>query len=123
MSKTFRVPLTTLGGWVAAWRKDGAGGLAPKAPGTFGTLAAIPEAIVVPSGAVIPDISGESVIVCRGGKARFVPVKTGVRTDRGTQITEGLAAGDTLVLTGLLQLTDGKPVLVRGLGTDAPRTD
>jgi len=91
-------------------------------PGSFAkvevTLQEIPDAIVVPSGAVIPDISGESVIVCRAGKAGVVPVKTGIRTDRGTQITSGLAAGDTLVLTGLLQLTDGKPVLVQSLRTD-----
>ncbi len=96
-------------------------------PGSFAkvevTLAEIPDAIVVPSGAVIPDIKGESVIVCRGGKARFVTVKTGLRTDRGTQITAGLAVGDTLVLTGLLQLTEGKPVAVRGLAADPAGTD
>jgi membrane fusion protein, multidrug efflux system len=87
-------------------------------PGSFSkveiALEQLDSAIVVPSGAVIPDISGETVFLYRGGKAKSVPVKTGIRTETGVQITAGLAGNDTLIVTGLLQLADGKSVQVKG---------
>ncbi len=86
-------------------------------PGAFAkieiSLEQIADAIVVPSGAVVPDITGESVFVYRNGKAKAIPVQTGVRTENGIQITQGLAANDTLIVTGMLQLADGKPVQIK----------
>jgi membrane fusion protein (multidrug efflux system) len=91
-------------------------------PGAFGkveiTLQRIPAAVVVPSGAVVPDLAGEFVYVHRDGKARVTPVQTGLRTERATQIITGLAAGDTLIVSGLLQLSDGRPVDIRTLLTE-----
>ena len=91
-------------------------------PGAFAkieiSLEQVANAIVVPSGAVVPDITGESVFVFRDGKAKTVPVQTGVRTENGIQITQGLAANDTLIVTGLLQLTDGKPVQIKTFQTN-----
>jgi len=88
-------------------------------PGSFGkvevTLDQLPNAIVIPSGAIIPRINDEIVYVCRNGKAQSVTVRSGIRTESGTQITEGLAPGDTLVVSGLLQLTDGKNVQITTL--------
>lgn len=88
-------------------------------PGSFAkveiTLAELPDAVLVPSGAVIPRITDEIVYVCRDGKARSVTVKTGIRTDSGTQITQGLVPGDTLIVTGLLQLIDGRAVEIKAL--------
>lgn len=85
-------------------------------PGSFArikiTLQELPDAIVVPSGAVIPDISGSKVFVCRNGLAKQVSVNTGIRTENGVQITYGLMPNDTLITTGLLQLADGKPVTI-----------
>jgi len=91
-------------------------------PGAFGkieiTLQRIPDAIVVPSGAVVPDLSGEFVYVCRAGKAQVTPVRTGLRTERATQVVEGLTSGDTLIVSGLLQLSDGRPIEIRTLLTE-----
>ena len=88
-------------------------------PGSFGkveiTLDRIPDAIVIPSGAVIPRINDEIVYVCRGGKAVSVTVTSGIRTESGSQIATGLAPGDTLIVSGLLQLTDGKSVQITNL--------
>jgi membrane fusion protein (multidrug efflux system) len=85
-------------------------------PGSFGkvevTLDRVPDAIVIPSGALIPRINDEIIYVCRAGKARLLSVKSGIRTESGTQITQGLAPGDTLIVSGLLQLTDGKDVQI-----------
>jgi membrane fusion protein (multidrug efflux system) len=83
-------------------------------PGSFSkvkiTLQRFPDAIMIPSGAVVPQLNGEYAYVCRNGAAYSVPVTIGVRTDRDVQITDGLNAGDTLITTGLLQLTEGKAV-------------
>jgi membrane fusion protein (multidrug efflux system) len=83
-------------------------------PGSFArveiTLERIPDAIVVPASAIVPQLEGERVFVCEDGKARSVPVTTGIRTDRSVQVTSGLAGGDTLILTGLLQVSDGSAV-------------
>ena len=88
-------------------------------PGSFAkvdiTLEQLPDAIVIPSGSVIPELSGEKVFICVNGKVRSVPVKTGIRTEKNTQIVEGLNPQDTLILTGLLQLSDGKAVEIRDL--------
>lgn len=86
-------------------------------PGAFArldiTLESIPDAIVIPTGALIPELSGAKVYVCENGAAKSVPVQPGLRTDRNIQITTGLAPGDTLITTGLLQLSDGRKVRIR----------
>lgn len=86
-------------------------------PGSFArveiTLAELPNAIVIPSGAIIPEMTGEKVFLCTGGKARSVSVKTGIRTERNVQVTDGLTSGDTLIVTGILQLANGKGVQIK----------
>jgi len=79
------------------------------------TLEEIADAIVIPSEVVIPQISGSIVFVCENGKAKSVPIKTGIRTETGIQITEGLALNDTLIVSGILQLTDGKGVQIKAI--------
>ncbi|MCJ7577700.1 MAG: efflux transporter periplasmic adaptor subunit, partial [candidate division Zixibacteria bacterium] len=71
--------------------------------------------IVIPSGSVIPEMNGEKVFICVNGKVRSVKVKTGIRTENSIQIMEGLNPQDTLVVTGLLQLADGKAVEIKDL--------
>jgi membrane fusion protein, multidrug efflux system len=87
-------------------------------PGSFAkveiSLEQLDSAIVVPSGAIVPDINGESVFLFKGGKAKVVPIKTGIRTETGVQVLDGLTRNDTLIVTGLLQVADGKPVQIRG---------
>lgn len=86
-------------------------------PGSFAridiTLEHIPDALVVPTSAILPQLEGERVFVCENGKARSVPVTTGIRTDRLVQITSGLKPQDTVVLSGLLQISDGTPLKLR----------
>ena len=85
-------------------------------PGVFAKVSILLEKIsntvVVPSEALIPDIRGEKVFVCKGGKAIPVYVGTGIRTEREVQITKGLNINDTLITTGLLQLKEGMKVMV-----------
>ncbi|MFZ1684187.1 MAG: efflux RND transporter periplasmic adaptor subunit [Candidatus Zixiibacteriota bacterium] len=91
-------------------------------PGSFAkvdiTLEVLTDALVVPSEAVIPDVSGESVFLCDNGKAKSVVVRTGIRTETGTQVISGLSPNDTLIVTGILQLTGGKAVQVKNIRTN-----
>lgn len=88
-------------------------------PGSFAKveiiLNVIPDAIVIPSEAMIPQLNGQIVYICKDGKAKAINVQTGLRTDTDIQITEGLATADTLIISGLLQLIDGKPVAITNL--------
>ena len=63
-----------------------------------------PNAILVPTQAVLPQARGKKVIVYDKGIAKFMDVTTGVRDSARIQITEGLKAGDTIVVTGLLSV-------------------
>lgn len=75
-------------------------------PGAFAKVqlnfAPDPNAILIPTQAVVPQARGKKVILYKGGTASFVDVSTGVRDSSYIQITEGLKAGDTVVVTGLL---------------------
>lgn len=87
-------------------------------PGTFANvelvLKKIENAILIPSEALIPDIKGQKVFVCRNGKAQPVQVETGIRTDQDVQLTSGIGEGDTIITTGILQLKPGMPVKISG---------
>lgn len=84
-------------------------------PGSFCkveiTLQRVNDAIVIPAEALVPQLNSQSVFVCVNGIAQSVPVTPGIRTDREIQIVDGLKPNDTLILTGLLQLSEGKPVV------------
>ena len=84
----------------------------PLLPGTFvyahiagPTLAA---AMAIPREAVVDD----AVLLARDGVARRVPVRLGPRIGSLAVASEGLAAGDEVILTNLDVLRDGAPVKV-----------
>lgn len=72
----------------------------------------IPNALMVPTQAVIPVLRGQTVLVRKNGVVVSVPVQTGIRTATTVQITNGLFAGDTVIITGIMQLRPGMPVNV-----------
>lgn len=86
-------------------------------PGAFARVNIIlerfPGALKVPSEAVVTVLDGNSVFILKNGKAIEVPVTTGIRTDNEIQILKGITAGDSLIITGLLQVTNGGPVVVK----------
>lgn len=83
-------------------------------PGRFVTvkirLHDIPDAIAVPTEAIVPEMGVDKVYLYKGGKAQAVEVKTGLRTESSIQIIEGLNVGDTLITSGTLQLRTDLPV-------------
>lgn len=88
-------------------------------PGAFAEiqfqLREIPDAIMVPSESVIPELGGNSIFVLRDGVARRKSIQTGTRTETLVQVTDGLVEGDTILTTGILQLREGMPVRVTEL--------
>lgn len=82
-------------------------------PGSFAkttlSLKDNPNAIMIPSQAVIPGTRDKKVIVADSGRAKFVVVETGIRSESNVQITSGLQQGDTVITTGILQLKPGMP--------------
>ena len=68
--------------------------------------------LMAPSTAVLPDIRGQRVMLLKDGKAKSVPVVAGYRTEDRVQV-DGLSPGDTLIVSGLVQLKDGMAVQAR----------
>ncbi len=68
------------------------------------TLEQIPKTIMVPTECVIPDIKTSKVFVVSKGVAASRDVKTDVRTATKVQIIDGLKTGDSLIVSGIIQL-------------------
>ena len=72
-----------------------------------------PDAILVPQEAVQQGAQGSFVwVVDNEGKAEFRPVTVGPWHDKDWFIDTGLKAGDTVVVSGALQLRPGVPVQI-----------
>lgn len=68
------------------------------------------DALQVPTESVIPEASGYSIYTVQGGKMVPKKVKIGIRSDKVIQITDGLAVGDSVIRTGILQVKPGDAV-------------
>jgi len=83
-------------------------------PGTFANvdlvIRSVPDALTVPSIAVIPELGGKKVFVYADGVSEPRAVETGIRTEDAVQITHGLADGDLVIISGIQQLQPGLEV-------------
>lgn len=68
------------------------------------------QALMIPNQAVIPQARNKQVIVSKNGKATFTVVKTGIRQAGMIEITDGIQAGDTIAVTGMLFLRPEAPL-------------
>lgn len=91
-------------------------------PGVFANvdlvLRSIPDALTVPSIAVIPELGGKKVFVYEDGVAQPRQVETGIRSENTVQVTHGLAEGDLVITTGILQLQPGLEVQLEDSSAD-----
>ena len=78
-----------------------------------------PDAVTVPSDAILNDGAEQYVFVVENDTAKKVTVQTGVVGDGVTEITGGLTGGETLVTKGQSYLSDGAAVRVVS-GEDTP---
>jgi len=70
----------------------------------------LPAALLIPPQALSPELAGQKVYLLKNGKAAESMVTLGVRTGNFVEIIDGISAGDTLIITGLIQLKEGMPV-------------
>ncbi|TGE08054.1 efflux RND transporter periplasmic adaptor subunit [Hymenobacter fodinae] len=70
------------------------------------------DALQVPTESVVPEAAGYSVYTVEKGKMVPKKVKIGVRSAKLIQITDGLAVGDTVIRTGILQVKPGDAVRI-----------
>lgn len=68
------------------------------------------NALMIPTQAVIPQARGKQVIVYRKDSVLFTEVETGIRDSAYVQITNGLQAGDTVIISGLMAIRPASTV-------------
>jgi membrane fusion protein (multidrug efflux system) len=73
------------------------------------------NALTVPNEAIIAEMGRDIAYLYSEGKAKQVELIKGIRTESSIQILEGLNPGDTLIVSGILQLRDGLPVTIDNL--------
>jgi membrane fusion protein (multidrug efflux system) len=85
-------------------------------PGRFVSIGLIvrekPNAIKIPSEALIPELGGEKVFLVKNNTAQSAKVRTGLRTESEIEILDGINPGDSLITSGIMQLRSDAPVLV-----------
>jgi membrane fusion protein (multidrug efflux system) len=84
-------------------------------PGAFVkvSLAQKRQGIMVPSNAIIPEAQSNQVVVVHKNKAVFTNVGTGLRNTNLVEITNGLVAGDSVIISGMLFVRPGAVVEVK----------
>ena len=87
-------------------------------PGFFATVRAVvavhEKAIVVPDAAILPTERGFVAFIVKNSRAVQRQVRPGLFVREGVvEILEGLAPGETLVVTGASAIADGSEVLVK----------
>jgi membrane fusion protein, multidrug efflux system len=85
-------------------------------PGRFVSIQLIirekKDALQIPTEAVIPELGGEKVFIVVNGKAAPVNITIGLRSQDVVEVTGGLKPGDSLVVSGIMQLRADMPVSV-----------
>jgi membrane fusion protein (multidrug efflux system) len=68
------------------------------------------EALLIPTESIVQEMEGKKVWVVSNGKAKSQTITTGFRTNNQVEILTGLQAGDTIMVTGLMQVREGAAV-------------
>lgn len=73
------------------------------------------SAIKVPTNCIIPDDKNNQLVLVKKGLATFVNVQTGLREANTVEITQGISAGDSIIVRGVLFARPKNPVKVRSV--------
>jgi membrane fusion protein (multidrug efflux system) len=83
-------------------------------PGSFAKVSIVAStntnAYLLPTQAIVPILKGQKVYVAQGDSVIERKVKTGVRKDDVIEVTEGLKAGDEVVVEGVMYLRNGAKI-------------
>lgn len=69
------------------------------------------SAILIPTESVVPILKGKKVFVSRNRIVEEIKIETGERTEDKVEVLSGLAPGDTVLTTGVLQVRKGSAVI------------
>jgi len=115
------------GRWsVPTSRGRGTGGAAagtdwpPGGSVTAHVVLAARDGVVVPAASVVRRPAGDVVYALQGDKVAERQVTIGIRTSERAEVLSGIAAGETVVLSGAGFLTDGALVSIREPAGTAP---
>jgi membrane fusion protein, multidrug efflux system len=72
-------------------------------------------ALMIPTGAVVPQGRKKLIYLYKGGKALSTEITTGARDSSNVQVLSGVTGGDTLITTGLLFLRPNSDVKISKL--------
>ena len=67
---------------------------------------------MIPTVAVVPELKGQSVYLSKSGVVSSQKVELGLREENKVQIISGLAEGDTVITSGILQIRPGAKVKI-----------
>ncbi len=88
-------------------------------PGMYVTVEimrqSIPNAISVPSEAIIPEMGQQTVYLYKNGTAQRTDVTLGLRGESRVQILNGISEGDTVLVAGVMQLRHGMAVALENI--------
>ena len=78
-------------------------------PGAFARIEVLMETqskvVLIPSEAILSESAGQKVYLYKDGNVKPVMVETGTRTNNRVEIVNGIVPGDTVITTGLMQIT------------------
>ena len=78
-------------------------------PGAFARIEVLMRprnnVILIPAEAILSETAGQKIYIYRGGTVEPVFVQTGIRTNDRVEITAGVAPGDSVITTGIMQIT------------------
>ena len=75
----------------------------------------ISNAMLIPTDALVPDIEGEKVFLYKNGKAVPQKVSTGIRTEKNIQIINGIENGDSVIVSGIIQLRPNSQIKIKSI--------
>lgn len=88
-------------------------------PGAFANIVLIldeiDDALMLPTISIVPELNAQKVYLVRNGKVEESNIQAGIRTSEKVQILNGVALGDTVLTTGLLQVRPGMDVQITDL--------
>ncbi len=73
------------------------------------------NALLIPTQAVIPEINTQTVYLYKNGKAVKQVVRIGNRNSDKVHILEGINEGDTVIITGLMQIKEGMEIILQSV--------
>lgn len=75
-----------------------------------------PQVLAVPPAALVRQGGRSGVFLATDGRARFVPIKVGLRTTSGIEVLEGLSGSEAVIVTRTRPIADNDRVRVTDAG-------